>query len=497
MYMKKKPFDHIDNQFREAAENFQPPVTPEAWEKMEVLLDKSGRKPRPVLWFWPLLIILLTGGAGVYFFKESPQTRPAVSAEHNMVMNQNPNTKETATGPVAKKEGTANPGKTDPAIAQLQAPIVNKDASNKEPDLIADKLSGDKESATTKASASPGSNTQLQRGSPGIHSGANRTSTTAENLKPTANKTRASKQGKGKDKQNSLAQNQHKSETKLADGKGKETLAAAPVADDAVTGADKTADQVAPVQDKPVTPPATADAGKTNDVKKEENPVKPEENTVKDRKSETKKIPAGFYYMVTLAAEGNGLKPFAFDQGAVRYGIGIGYQLNRRWSIQSGFLASRKDYQAGDDDYYFKPGSYYDTVDMKSIDAACYVMQIPVSIRYNIIQKNTSSFYTVAGLSSYIMKKEVYDYYYTYHNTWPASPKVARHTYTGNKHFFSVLDLSLGYERSISPTISLQAEPYMNIPLAGVGEGKVSLYSAGLQLAFKWQRMKTIKAGSR
>jgi hypothetical protein len=55
-----------------------------------------------------------------------------------------------------------------------------------------------------------------------------------------------------------------------------------------------------------------------------------------------------------------------------------------------------------------------------------------------------------------------------------------------NRHFFSVLNLSMGYERSLSDRWSLQVEPYLKAPLSGVGAGKVKLTSAGVFFGLKY-----------
>jgi hypothetical protein len=51
-----------------------------------------------------------------------------------------------------------------------------------------------------------------------------------------------------------------------------------------------------------------------------------------------------------------------------------------------------------------------------------------------------------------------------------------------NKHYFSVLSLAAGYEYHPGNRVSLSAGPFVNIPLKGIGFGKMKLSSAGLQL---------------
>ena len=88
-----------------------------------------------------------------------------------------------------------------------------------------------------------------------------------------------------------------------------------------------------------------------------------------------------------------------------------------------------------------------------------------------------------AGLSSYIMKKENYVY-------WYKMPNGSTYSYTKTindeyKHYFSVLILSGGYEYRINSSFSLTAEPYIKLPLAGVGYGKIKLNSAGVLFSLK------------
>jgi hypothetical protein len=76
------------------------------------------------------------------------------------------------------------------------------------------------------------------------------------------------------------------------------------------------------------------------------------------------------------------------------------------------------------------------------------------------------------------MKEETYDYLLK-------DPAGQIHYYTTvykneNSHFFSVINLSGGYQYHFSERFSLMAEPYVKIPISGVGHGKVNLNSGGI-----------------
>jgi hypothetical protein len=48
-----------------------------------------------------------------------------------------------------------------------------------------------------------------------------------------------------------------------------------------------------------------------------------------------------------------------------------------------------------------------------------------------------------------------------------------------------VLNFSGGYQYSFNKQFSFAAEPYINLPLKGVGEGKVKLNSGGILFTLK------------
>ena len=162
---------------------------------------------------------------------------------------------------------------------------------------------------------------------------------------------------------------------------------------------------------------------------------------------------------------------------AINYGIGLSYAVSSRFTLRTGFYISEKIYSADKAQYHAPPGSANYNY-LYNIDADCKVYEIPVTVSYSFAKSKNHQWFGSAGLSSYLMKKESYDYYYKYPSgytdwkSWSISNQ--------NQHYFSVLDLSGGYQYSFSKRTSLLTEPYLKIPLTGVGEGKVKLNSAGI-----------------
>jgi hypothetical protein len=75
------------------------------------------------------------------------------------------------------------------------------------------------------------------------------------------------------------------------------------------------------------------------------------------------------------------------------------------------------------------------------------------------------------------MLDEEYTYNYTYGTKPYSKTKEISHQ---NEHWFGVQNLSAGYYRKLSPAFSVGVEPFVKIPLSGIGNGNVRLTSAGI-----------------
>ncbi len=215
--------------------------------------------------------------------------------------------------------------------------------------------------------------------------------------------------------------------------------------------------------------------------------VPPIEATVKENKKQTqfsslRKWEIGLVFSPDLS----NVKFSHSDKTGTNAGITIGYNINRRWSVNSGLLYTIKNYTTSGDNYKFPP-SYWATnpsIKMEQVKAVCTMFDIPVNVRYNwLVRKNQSAFIS-AGLSSYLMNKEEFEYKYTYYNN------PYRREWTNGKnsnYFFSVANISVGYEQQVGPAISLQAEPFFKFSISEIGFGKVPLNSLGMFIGVKYK----------
>lgn len=165
------------------------------------------------------------------------------------------------------------------------------------------------------------------------------------------------------------------------------------------------------------------------------------------------------------------------------YGAGVSYPVGKKIMLRSGFYVAKKIYSAKAGDY--NPPSYYWTnnANVLKIDADCKVYEIPLSASYNFKQGKNYNWMAGAGLSTFIMNREIYKYHFKnlqgqyMVRSWTV-PVTNRKT-----HYFSVLTISGGYQYRFNRNISIIAEPYFKIPLQGVGFGKINLSSGGLLMS--------------
>ncbi|EJF10262.1 MULTISPECIES: hypothetical protein [Pontibacter] len=166
------------------------------------------------------------------------------------------------------------------------------------------------------------------------------------------------------------------------------------------------------------------------------------------------------------------------DAVSANAGMLFSVPITRRLSLVSGAVWANKRYNATPADYAPSP-DYWDGKRLPDLIAAqCRVLDIPINLQYQLLGWGKNVLTVQAGLSSYLMLHESYTYTYHYNGREPYSK--TREFSNENRHWFGVQNLSVGYTRQLSPAFSIGAEPFVKIPLASIGEGRVKLTSAGV-----------------
>jgi hypothetical protein len=189
-------------------------------------------------------------------------------------------------------------------------------------------------------------------------------------------------------------------------------------------------------------------------------------------------------FSVFASPEVNTVKFKGSDKVTVSYGAGINYTIGKHFTLQAQFAKTRKVYVTDRKGYNPPAGSSLIPIDTLKVNADCKVWDIPVNLRYSFTGNIKNSFFISAGISSYIMKKEIYNFAYYDQGVYETKQRIIENE---NKHSFCNLNLSVGYQYWLNKKWSIGFEPYFKLPLNGIGAGKVKLTSTGalFSLTFK------------
>jgi outer membrane protein with beta-barrel domain len=185
----------------------------------------------------------------------------------------------------------------------------------------------------------------------------------------------------------------------------------------------------------------------------------------------------GFYVGFLAGPDISAVKFQSVNQVGFSLGAIVGYRFNKNLALETGILWDKK--------YYYSKGEYFNKdqagipYNILSLNGSCNMFEIPVNLRYDFATETNHGFFVKAGLSTYLMKKESYSYITErYGNRHEGDT-----TYNNaSQNYFSVLQLSAGYELAVSGKTKISIEPYVKIPLMGIGVGGMPISSAGLYL---------------
>lgn len=172
------------------------------------------------------------------------------------------------------------------------------------------------------------------------------------------------------------------------------------------------------------------------------------------------------------------------QQPTLALGILLDYRFSKRWSMQAGAIKTVKLYHATGEQYHWPDSWSGQKARPIDISAECKILDIPINFRYDMSQGNKSRWFATTGVSNYIMLNEKYNYTYP-----PNSYNIKWKTWEGTtgNYWLGVLNISMGFERQIGRNWSFQAEPYLKMPLAQVGMGKVMLSTSGVYISARYR----------
>jgi hypothetical protein len=189
------------------------------------------------------------------------------------------------------------------------------------------------------------------------------------------------------------------------------------------------------------------------------------------------------YLNLTFGPDLSGVKVRGVGTGGFT-GLGMEYHITGRLSLMSGINLVTKKYGVSEGEYSIPDSSfvYYGRIP-ESIDISCQVLDIPLNLYFNILQFPRGNISLGAGLSSYLMLSEEYNYTYGRNNSYNRSITVRNE----NQHYLGIMNFSMAYTGLIGNKWAWQIEPYYKLPVTDIAAAKVKLHSAGILLTLKYK----------
>lgn len=189
-----------------------------------------------------------------------------------------------------------------------------------------------------------------------------------------------------------------------------------------------------------------------------------------------------FYLTAMVGIDKSHVSLQKFAKTGSSYGITAGYNINSHFSIEAGVFSSSKNYYTG--------AQYFNTAKFNSpsyvkwdwFNGECRMLEIPVLIRYNFTPAKKAQWFAAAGVSSYLMNKEVYNYQYHSYGQIKFGSKTYDHS---SKDWLGAMQLSAGVEKTLTKNSSIRIEPYMRMPIKKMGYGDLPISSVGLNIGFR------------
>lgn len=158
-------------------------------------------------------------------------------------------------------------------------------------------------------------------------------------------------------------------------------------------------------------------------------------------------------------------------------GLLLTYPVSKKLSVSTGAIYARKLY-----DYGGKATTVYGQAALPwSLNADCYVIDVPVNVNYQLLKKKNYAVTFNSGLSSYFMLKEEYKYT---NADQAGTPQInTLELRNQNQHLLGIANFSISIDRKVSDRVSIGVQPFLKLPLTGIGYYDYNLRSRGVAVS--------------
>ncbi|MDP4283304.1 MAG: hypothetical protein Q8891_02700 [Bacteroidota bacterium] len=188
----------------------------------------------------------------------------------------------------------------------------------------------------------------------------------------------------------------------------------------------------------------------------------------------------GLYIGLITGPDFSKVESSPFGSPGYSTGIFLGLKINSRLSFETGIIHNKKNYSSDGSIFNMeKIGNTMPTgMVIKNLKSQSALWEFPLKIEYDFYTHKNSIFFISGGTSIYVMTKEKNKY----NVTMNGSPEKMEGIYQkSNFRFPAVSIISIGFEHQLYRLIELRIEPYLKIPLQGIGVGRLPVTSLGIQ----------------
>lgn len=455
--------NELDRLSREAADQYDVEPSTSGWELLEQRLDAElpqRRRRRGLLLWWLLAGVLLLGGAlwGINAWNENKAKYGIVRNGKNITEIYKRNIIEESNRTREQVYEIGDPN----SAARKKSPPANQTASNAVIGKLSDHVL-----------------------SPAISSG--RLSAAVRNTP-----TNFSRQSRAKTKDAFLPKHPDATQIPTKPSSISYITSKQGLPDSIETVTSSNPVHTSSIQNAPDVPgiKPTPQTSITDSTQQQPATVEPAQTTTNKTKPLNLSSRKGSFYLTAFAGlDFSNVKFSSAGRAGFNGGLQIGYYFTDRLSVNTALIFNSKNYKARGKDITPKgPMAYYD---IDKIEGGCSMFDIPLNIRYDLGIKTRSRYFISAGISSYLMNKEDYDYYF-YNNAGYYSERNWK-TNENSSYLFSIFNFSAGIEKQLGGKLQFQLEPYLKVPVQGVGHGEIRLNSFGINLGLKYPFGKTGK----
>jgi hypothetical protein len=116
---------------------------------------------------------------------------------------------------------------------------------------------------------------------------------------------------------------------------------------------------------------------------------------------------------------------------------------------------------------------------MIAVYGSSRVLEVPLRLRYDLSLKKNHRVFSSAGVSSFVLTEETNKY----HTMFNGTEGNMLGNYKKNKLYLAgAVDVVLGYESAIGTKSHIRIEPYLQLPIKGIGVGQLQIKTAGLRI---------------